>query len=126
MPQAAEKRPAVVQSGAALAALVGEVDPELAAIAGVEKDRVVQNLAVALSGLPVASLDDPTSFTIGVPDTLIACSWELAVVHHERDAWGQMLSDTTWHIANGLHQSHGLDPQHPQGRHFGCSVDRVW
>lgn len=28
----------------------------------------------------------------------------------EREAWGQMLSDTTWHIANGLHQSHGLDP----------------
>lgn len=34
-----------------------------------------------------ASLDDPTAFDIGVPSTLIACSWELAVVQHEREAW---------------------------------------
>lgn len=34
-----------------------------------------------------ASLDAPTDFIHTVPETLIACSWELAVVQHERDAW---------------------------------------
>lgn len=28
----------------------------------------------------------------------------------EREAWGQILSDTIRHIANGLQQSHGLQP----------------
>ena len=27
----------------------------------------------------------------------------------ERAAWGELLSDTIKHIANGLHQSHGMD-----------------
>lgn len=34
-----------------------------------------------------APLHRPSDFTLPVPDTLIACSWELAVVQHERDAW---------------------------------------
>lgn len=34
-----------------------------------------------------ATLDAPSDFVHPVPETLIACSWELAVVQHERDAW---------------------------------------
>lgn len=34
-----------------------------------------------------APLRQPEDFTLPVPDTLIACTWELAVVQHERDAW---------------------------------------
>lgn len=34
-----------------------------------------------------APLERPHDFTLPVPETLVACSWELAVVHHERDAW---------------------------------------
>lgn len=34
-----------------------------------------------------ASLDRPEEFTLPTPDTLVACTWELAVVQHERDAW---------------------------------------
>ena len=34
-----------------------------------------------------ADLRTPERFDRDVPDTLIACSWELAVVQHERDAW---------------------------------------
>jgi predicted secreted Zn-dependent protease len=28
----------------------------------------------------------------------------------EREAWGQLLADVSRHVANGLHQSHGVDP----------------
>ncbi len=34
-----------------------------------------------------AALARPDDFTLPIPDTLVACSWELAVVQHERDAW---------------------------------------
>ncbi len=34
-----------------------------------------------------ASLETPDSFDIEVPETLIACTWELAVVAFEREAW---------------------------------------
>jgi hypothetical protein len=34
-----------------------------------------------------APLDTPHAFTLTVPETLIACSWELAIVQFERDAW---------------------------------------
>ena len=34
-----------------------------------------------------ARTETPTDFSLPIPDTLVACSWELAVVHFERDAW---------------------------------------
>lgn len=29
----------------------------------------------------------PEAFDLPITDTLVACTWELAVVQHERDAW---------------------------------------
>ena len=58
-----------------------------------------------------APLERPHDFTLPVPETLVACSWELAVVRHERDAWVRNVQGRGAHADLTGYRSDVLDEQ---------------
>lgn len=85
--------PDVVAGGRGTSGTGGDVHGEAFAILHAGADAVWLLVhwwadTCLLHGRMVAArLDDPTVFSGSVPETLIACTWELAVIQFERDAW---------------------------------------
>lgn len=84
---------------------------------------------------PPETLDDPEATEMirvwlahqDLHVSLLLGMWEDAANPEvdERDAWGTLLADVVFHIANGLGQSHGWSAQETQARISKAFRDRL-
>lgn len=85
--------PDVVAGGFGASEGTGEVHGEAFAIVHAGADAVWllvhwwEDHCLLHGRMVAAPLDRPTAFDQTVPSSLVACTWELAVLHFERDAW---------------------------------------